>query len=67
MKNLNNLPPFYEGQKVVYITGIAMPKYSIHTVKAVIKHPCGLYSIRIGVDVQKSPILFLCQNSCGRT
>lgn len=30
--SLKNLPPFYVGQKVVYITGENMPKDSIHTV-----------------------------------
>ncbi len=43
-----NLPPFYVGQKVVYITGINMPKDSVHTVLGIIHHPCGCYSIDIG-------------------
>jgi len=40
MNNLNNLPPLYIGQKVVYITGYNMPKDSIHIVKDVFKIKC---------------------------
>lgn len=32
MEHLNNLPPFYIGQKVVYITGKNMPKGTIDTI-----------------------------------
>lgn len=44
----NNIPPFYVGQKVVYITGKAMPKNSIHTVRGAKQHPCGCWAIDIG-------------------
>jgi hypothetical protein len=36
-----NIPPFYIGQKVVYITGNNMPKNSIHTVLDVALYFCG--------------------------
>jgi hypothetical protein len=42
------LPPFYIGQKVVYITGKDMPKDSIHTVREIIKTTCGCHWIDIG-------------------
>lgn len=48
--NLNNLPPFFIGQKVVYITGISMPKDSVHTVKFTNKSSCGCWFISIGED-----------------
>ena|ERR1700741_4777634 len=37
---LNNLPPFYIGQKVIYITGINMPKGIIDIVIDIKKCPC---------------------------
>jgi hypothetical protein len=37
----SNIPPFYIGQKVVYITGVNMPKNSIHKVLACYKSACG--------------------------
>lgn len=46
MKNLN-LPPFYVGQKVVYVTGTNMPKDSIHTVTGIKQNSCGCWSIAI--------------------
>lgn len=48
MGKLNNLPPFYIGQKVVYITGSFMSKGSIHTVKGVNQYSCGCWLIDIG-------------------
>lgn len=48
MNILNNLSPFYIGQKVVYITGIYHPKNTIYTIKDIIKYPCGCYGIDIG-------------------
>lgn len=47
MNPLNNLPPFYIGQKVVYITGNYMPKNSTHIVRKCYKAPCGCYKIEI--------------------
>lgn len=46
--NLNNLPPFYVGQKVVYITGNNMPKNSIHIILGIIRMPCGCWVLDIG-------------------
>lgn len=40
MEHLNNLPPFYIGQKVVYITGIQLPIYTQDTVIDIIKNNC---------------------------
>lgn len=46
--NINkNIPPFYVGQKVVYITGFNMPKDSVHTVLKVLKEHCGCWRILI--------------------
>lgn len=53
MENLNNLPPFYVGQKVVYITGDNMPKNSIHIVREVILADCGCFILKINT---KSPV-----------
>jgi hypothetical protein len=47
MNNLNNLPPFYIGQKVVYITGKIMPKDSIHIVSDIKREDCGCWVISI--------------------
>lgn len=47
MNPLENLPPFYIGQKVVYITGINMPKDSIHTVRDIVQSECGCWSIKV--------------------
>lgn len=44
----SNLAPFYIGQKVIYITGIHMPKNSIHTVLNVKQIDCGHWVIDIG-------------------
>jgi len=46
MDNLN-IPPFYVGQTAEYITGIAMPKHSKHTVTEVYREPCGCWGIQI--------------------
>lgn len=61
-----NLPPFYIGQKVVYITGKSMPKNSIHTVTGIIQSSCGCWDISINgipFDKQEKPSLsnsFVC-------
>lgn len=39
------LPPFYIGQKVVYLTGLNMPKGTIKTVEQIVKFDCGCYLI----------------------
>lgn len=47
-ENLNNLAPFYVGQKVVYITGYNMPKNTVCVVTAVFKKPyCNCWHIDI--------------------
>ena len=46
----NNLPPFYPGQKVVYITGHNMPKGSIHAVESCFKQECGCWALYIACD-----------------
>ena len=52
-----NLPPFYIGQKVVYITGINMPKGSIHTVSDIHVQPCGCVSLAIdGEKIKFRPV-----------
>jgi len=53
MKKLN-LPPFYIGQKVIYITGISMPKDSVHTVSDMRQNICGCWSIEINGAVIKT-------------
>lgn len=50
----NNIPPFTIGQKVVYTTGINMPKNSIHVVSDIHKDPCGCWVIAIN----KEPLNF---------
>lgn len=52
MENNLNLPPFYIGQKVVYVTGRNMPKDSVHIVLDVKKGNCKCsdYEIKISVD-----------------
>lgn len=52
--NKLNLPPFYVGQKVVYITGINMPKNSIHTISEIVKKPCGCC---IGIRINNEPFI----------
>lgn len=48
MENLN-LPPFYVGQKVVYIgTKGTLPMKSIHTVVDIKRHPCGCWAVNVG-------------------
>ena len=58
--NLNNLPPFYVGQKVVYITGREMPKNSEHIVKGLKINCCGLWDINVGI---KSKSYFINKNN----
>jgi len=57
-----NLPPFYVGQKVVYITGDCMPKNSIHVIKRVLRCNCGEYIIDVGRTKHLS--INTCSNSC---
>jgi hypothetical protein len=60
MENLNNLPPFYVGQKVVYISGVNMPKYSRHIVLDIIKWPCGCWYIDVGQKVSNVAVNARC-------
>lgn len=65
---LNNLPPFYVGQKVVYITGKNMLKDSIHTVSEIEKSRCGCYFIWIGneVKIKGKPFDYYSCVECGK-
>ena len=45
MEHLNNLPPFYVGQKVVYIKNIALLENSIHIVRSIRPWPCGCFDV----------------------
>lgn len=45
MENLNNLPSFYVGQKVVYIGRYKELIGSIHTITKVYKIRCGCYIV----------------------
>lgn len=53
MENKLNLPPFYIGQRVVYITGKNMPKDSVHTVSAINQAWCGCWEIAINGESLK--------------
>ena len=53
MENLNNLPPFYVGQKIVYITGHNMPKDSIHIVKGIKISCCEGYAVNVGIKTKR--------------
>ena len=55
-----NLPPFYIGQKVVYITGIAMPKYSIHRVLGLCQFSCGCWCVDVGMPPVGNFSLIVC-------
>lgn len=57
MKKLN-LPPFYVGQKVEYITGDSMPKGAIVIVTELIKKPCGCYLINFNGVCKNKPHQF---------
>jgi len=66
MKNKLNLPPFYIGQKVVYITGLNMPKNSIHVVRNMIKQTCGCWTLVIDVKAPTEGIHHACMCAdCG--
>ncbi len=56
MEQLKNIAPFYVGQKVVYITGINMPKNSTHIVSDIFKNPCGCWSISVNGNNNKSAL-----------
>ena len=45
MKDKINIDPFVVGDEVVYITGISMPKNSIHIVERIVTEPCGCCAI----------------------
>jgi hypothetical protein len=67
MENLNNLPPFFVGQKVVYITGNHMPKDSIHTVLGCKQYPCGHWTVKIntssGINYYAKGLTCICLKS----
>jgi len=49
----SKLPPFYVGQKVVYITGLYMSKNSNHVVSDIKQCSCGCWVIGINGQVLK--------------
>lgn len=53
MNPLENLPPFYVGQKVVYI-GSIMPKNSIHIVSDVVLFTCGCCAVAVNSKIVKT-------------
>lgn len=60
MDNLN-LPPFYVGQKVVYINNVSLPTNSIHTVLNIVKSSCcGMW----GIQIECSRLLLAPQKRC---
>lgn len=61
--NLKNLPPFYVGQKVVYVTGNCMPKHSIHTIHNITQHVCGCWCVDIGLKLNRQYTTYCCH--CG--
>jgi hypothetical protein len=76
MEHLNNLPRFYKGQKVAYITGIVMPKGTVKIVKHVHVDPCGCQSVYfsdeeampiIGYDGDDQEYQYLKCEACGDT
>lgn len=42
-----NIAPFQIGDKVIYITGISMPKNSIHEITGLHIHACGCWAVAI--------------------
>lgn len=50
----SNLPKFYIGQKVRYITGIHMPKNSTHIVSDYHIQPCGCHTMAIDGEKLKT-------------
>ncbi len=63
----NNLPPFYIGQKVVYVTGINMPKDSVHVVKNILKMNCGCYLLDVGKETENYGFLLCTDHNQTRT
>ena len=47
-----NIPPFYVGQKVMYITGDNMPKNSTHIVSDIWQKECGCWVIQINNNIE---------------
>ncbi len=60
--NKLNLPPFYIGQKVIYITGAFMPKDTICTIKQIEQKGCGCWCVDINVSVHTPTGYFRCHN-----
>ena len=48
-----NIPPFYVGQKVVYVTGLILPKNSIHVIRGMVRYCCGCWIVDIGLKVSE--------------
>jgi hypothetical protein len=58
----SNIPPFVVGDKVVYITGISMPKGSTHIVNSLFQSVCGCWSI--GINNVNPEVLFVGKCRC---
>jgi len=52
----NNLPPFYLGEEVEYVTGENMPKGTKVTVTLVYRYPCGCWGINH--DCNKDKLIY---------
>lgn len=60
-----NLPPFYVGQKVVYIKNGRLPNGSIHIVRGIASCPhCKTVGIDVGLKLE-APIVYTCCGICG--
>lgn len=57
MEERINLPPFYEGQRVVYIgKGTSLAVNSTHTVTGINQLHCGCWSVQIGLRFEQRQI-----------
>ncbi len=65
---LNNLPPFYVGQKVVsLVNGIKFPelkKGNTYTVLSIHKFSCGCHGINVGIKITHGSLFIKC---CGES
>lgn len=55
--NLNNLPPFYIGQKVVYIGTKDKLKKGIHTILAIYKGNCKCIDFEVEIELKNDIII----------
>lgn len=62
---MKNIPPFYVGQKVVYITGICMPKNTICKVSYICREDCGCWVMGVNNETPSSANIIMRCNLCG--